>query len=924
MAKEKKRNYEENNKKEVLSEETRNALLGILFFLIAAIGLVETAGPIGRIIRYIFVYLLGTYSALVLVLLAGLGVYVFIKRKFPEVKINITIGALLCLVLFSLIYSSKNEWVLSNVLNNYGDVFDSISQAGYITIFSSSVAGGFIGHLLYALINTLVGGIGTQIICIVFMIGALIVLLQPIMYFAGNKLVNISSKVEEEHQKKKKDKEVRPNLLFSTDNEYSSVNVVNKKKNGFKFYEDTIEEVKEVEQPKKTFVKRENSFDIFNNEYNFDKKPVLNEEKPSSFDIFNDTLFNNEEKILREEKINIYNEEVKSNFIYEDVNDEYKETSFSNEIKDFDYLKEEVKEEIIEEKKVEPFSFEVDKKEEVVFTRNDTPNNPFINEVNNAPKVNNATPFVYNEEKKEEPKKETPRVMPSFTKPKDFFKEEKEEKEEEEVKEEVKVEEKKKIEKPFKNFQLPSLALLDEPQNFQEAENRANAERKGILLNKKLESLGIKARVVNYRISASFTRYELSLDPNSKITQFNNISQDLMMALSAEKVNVLAPIPGSEYIGVEIPNIVRSPVSLKETLVGTITYSTPPLLTAIGKDAVGEIISFDLAKTPHLLVAGSTGSGKSVCMNAIIMSLLMHNTPNELRIILIDPKRVEFSAYANIPHLACPVITDVGKAGMALTRLVEFMNDRYKILENIGAKNIEVYNKMMEKQGKDKMEYYVCIVDELADLFMNVKSAENSIKEITQLSRAVGIHMIVATQRPSVDVITGTIKNNIPSRIAFAVTTGADSRTILDSVGAENLLGRGDMLVNITGRLSMARGQGCNVTDDEIERVVDFIKRQGNPVFNPRFLDLEPPKPQQAEEMQATGTPEDDLVNEIIAYMSMGNHVSTTKIQTKFNIGYPRAARIIERLSEANIIYRDPATKQWALNENTLNTDEEE
>ena len=517
-------------------------------------------------------------------------------------------------------------------------------------------------------------------------------------------------------------------------------------------------------------------------------------------------------------------------------------------------------------------------------------------------------------EKKEEKKVE---VNPFFKESKQEVKEEvKEESSHEQIKEE-----KKKIEKPFKNFILPSLALLDEPQNHEEAQNRANAERKGILLNKKLESLGIKARVINYRISASFTRYELSLDPNSKITQFNNISQDLMMALSAEKVNVLAPIPGSEYIGVEIPNIVRSPVSLKETLVGTITYGIPPLLTTIGKDAIGEIISFDLAKTPHLLVAGSTGSGKSVCMNAIIMSLLMHNTPNELRLILIDPKRVEFSAYANIPHLACPVITDVGKAGMALSRLVEFMNDRYKILENIGAKNIEVYNKMMERQGKDKMEYYVCIVDELADLFMNVKSAENSIKEITQLSRAVGIHMIVATQRPSVDVITGTIKNNIPSRIAFAVTTGADSRTILDSVGAENLLGRGDMLVNIAGKLSMSRGQGCNVTDDEIERVVDFIKKQGNPVFNPRFLDLDPPKPQ-AEEITNSGTPEDDLVNEIIAYMSMGNHVSTTKIQTKFNIGYPRAARIIERLSEANIIYRDPQTKQWALNENTLDTDE--
>ena len=937
MAKEKKRNYEEKAKNEVLSEETRNALLGILFFLVAAIGLVETAGPIGRIIRYVFVYLLGTYSSLILVLLALLGVYVFVKRKFPKVKINITIGALLCLVFFSLIYSSKNDWVLSNVLNNYRDIFDSVSEAGYITIFSSSVAGGFIGHLLYSLINTLIGGIGTQIVCIVFMIGALIVLLQPVIYFAGNRLVNISSKVEQEHQKKKKDKEVRPNLLFSTDNEEMNVNFVNKKKNGYKFYEDKLEE-REIETPKKRVINKEKSFDIFNDNYNFDNNKRVNDDKPSSFDIFNDSLFSNEENILREEKINI-NNEVRNNFIYEDVNDDYKETSFSEEVnKVFEneetnnFFKEEIKDEPVYEEKEEvkpssSFSFPFDKKEETftnqnVYEERKTPSNPFMSETNVAPKVNNATPFIYNEEPKKEEVKET-RTMPSFTKPKEMFNNSvKEEKVEEEVKEEVKQE--KKIEKPFKNFQLPSLALLDEPQNFQEAENRANAERKGILLNKKLESLGIKARVVNYRISASFTRYELSLDPNSKITQFNNISQDLMMALSAEKVNVLAPIPGSEYIGVEIPNIVRSPVSLKETLVGTITYSTPPLLTAIGKDAIGEIISFDLAKTPHLLVAGSTGSGKSVCMNAIIMSLLMHNTPNDLRIILIDPKRVEFSAYANIPHLACPVITDVGKAGMALTRLVEFMNDRYKVLENIGAKNIEVYNKMMEKQGKDKMEFYVCIVDELADLFMNVKSAENSIKEITQLSRAVGIHMIVATQRPSVDVITGTIKNNIPSRIAFAVTTGADSRTILDTVGAENLLGRGDMLVNITGRLSMARGQGCNVTDDEIERVVDFIKRQGNPVFNPRFLDLEPPKPQQAEEMQATGTPEDDLVNEIIAYMSMGNHVSTTKIQTKFNIGYPRAARIIERLSEANIIYRDPQTKQWALNENTLDTDEDE
>ena len=915
MAKEKKRNYEDTAKSELLSDETRNALLGILVFLLAIIGLVETAGPLGKIIRYFAVYFLGTFSSIILVMLALLGIYVFIKRKFPKIKVKLSLGAIISLFIFSLIYSSENDWTLVNTASNYRDIFDSISQEGYISILTSSVAGGFVGHLLYALLSTFVGGVGAQIICVVFIIGSIAILLQPIVYYIGSKFVIVSSKVEQKNKMRRKDKEVRPSLIYDVPQE----ELLNMNNEGYKFVDDEIKVQEEIQEQKentpikKSKIRRENSFDIFNNNYNFgnnNNEPII-KNNSRKFDIFNDTLF--EERKFREEKIEINNQNLNlNNYEFNNIKEERKVNNF---FESYNELNKPVEEEDKYQTNDEVYSSEV--KDEIDRTINDIYNSQVNNEV---VEEENSLDYQVNTND-ENIKDDKQNVFSFFNSKKDeekFTIEAKEEKQEEKQEEKI---EKKKIEKPFKNFILPSLALLDEPQNHQEAENRSNAERKGILLNKKLESLGIKARVVNYRISASFTRYEISLDPNSKITQFNNISQDLMMALSAEKVNVLAPIPGSEYIGVEIPNIVRSPVSLKETLVGTITYSTPPLLTTIGKDGIGEIISFDLAKTPHLLVAGSTGSGKSVCMNAIIMSLLMHNSPNDLKLILIDPKRVEFSAYADIPHLACPVITEVGKAGMALSRLVEFMNDRYKILQNVNAKNIEVYNKLMERQGKDKMEYYVCIVDELADLFMNVKSAENSIKEITQLSRAVGIHMIVATQRPSVDIITGTIKNNIPSRIAFAVTTGADSRTILDSVGAENLLGRGDMLVNIAGKLSMTRGQGCNVTDDEIERVVDFIKKQGSPVFNPRFLDLDPPKPQ-AEEISNSGTPEDDLVNEIIAYMSMGNHVSTTKIQTKFNIGYPRAARIIERLSEANMIYRDPQTKQWALNENTLNTDE--
>ena len=912
MAKDKKRNYEDKSKSEVLTEESRNALLGILLFLVAVIGLVETAGPIGKIIRYIFVFLLGTYSSLILAALAMIGGYVFFKRKFPKFKINLTMGAILLLILFALIYSSKNDWTLANLMTNYRDIFDSISKEGYITVFSSSIAGGFIGHFMYALLNSFVGHLGAQIICVVFILGSLLIILQPVIYFVGNKLMVASSKVVQENKKKIKDREIKPNIIFDNDNEEI---IETSKSSKYQIQEEPVINIEKEETPQisndlpEFKKKKANAFDIFNNEYDFGKmnRHIEKEDKPRPYDIFNDKLFDKEQEILNNQRIKINN-------IYEEEN-------ISNDI--------------------EPHSNVIVEDREIKETILNTSNNSIFNNLNNIEEDLKVTPLdAYEEEEKEEvteiieeqkieEEKEVEKTSNPFMFPFDkkeevnvnpfFADNQTKEEEKEEVKPEVK-EEKKKIERPFKNFVLPSLALLDEPVNYQEAENRANAERKGVLLNKKLQDLGIKARVVNYRISASFTRYEISLDTNAKINQFNNLGQDFMMALSAEKVNILAPIPGSEFIGVEIPNPVRSPVSLKESLAGTISYSTPPLMTAIGKDAIGEIISFDLAKTPHLLVAGSTGSGKSVCMNAILMSLLMHNSPNDLRIIIIDPKRVEFTAYSDIPHLACPVITDIGKAGMALTRLVDFMNDRYKILEHVGAKNIEVYNRMMEKQGKDKMEYYVCIVDELADLFMNVKSAENSIKEITQLSRAVGIHMIVATQRPSVDVITGTIKNNIPSRIAFAVTTGADSRTILDSVGAENLLGRGDMLVNIAGRLSMTRGQGCNVTDDEIERVVDFIKRQGKPIFNPRFMDLEPPKPE-AQEIQTSGTPEDDLMNEVIAYMSMGNHVSTTKIQTKFNIGYPRAARIIERLAEANMIYRDPQTKQWVLNENTLDTD---
>jgi len=433
-------------------------------------------------------------------------------------------------------------------------------------------------------------------------------------------------------------------------------------------------------------------------------------------------------------------------------------------------------------------------------------------------------------------------------------------------------------------------------------ELRSEVEGNCLKINQKLEELNIKAKVSDYIIGPCVTRYEIVPEIGVKVSSIVNIQNDLKLALAAVNLRMEAPIPGKSAIGIEVANKKRYPVFLKEVL-DSKRDNNDKLLVAIGKDLANEPVTISIDKMPHLLIAGATGSGKSVCINAIIMSLILRATPEEVKLILVDPKKVEMLPYANMPHLLCPVVTDPKKANNALKKVVVEMERRYDMFANNGVRNIEGYNNLTHV---NKLYKLVVIIDELADLMLACsKEVEESIQRITQLARAAGIYLIVATQRPSVDVITGVIKANIPSRIAFSVSSMVDSRTILDRAGAEDLLGKGDMLMDISGTNALNRVQGVLVSDEEIFNVVKQIKLKYDVNFNEEFLNLEDDKKEvisNLSEIENTVSGDDSLYNEIKAFVIKNQKASTSLLQIHFSLGYNRAARMMLRLEEEGIV----------------------
>lgn len=482
-------------------------------------------------------------------------------------------------------------------------------------------------------------------------------------------------------------------------------------------------------------------------------------------------------------------------------------------------------------------------------------------------------------------------------------------------------------EDPYVNYRLPRLSILDSVQRKSRTSTNATvAKQQGQKLIDILYEYGVNAKLVQIHIGPSVTKFEIKPELGVRVSKISNLANDIKMALAATDLRIEAPIPGKSAVGIEIPNVEKTPVQMKELMQSIPKeFDSKKLLFCLGKDLTGDNVYGELNRMPHLLIAGATGSGKSVCVNSIICSLLLRTKPDEVKMILIDPKKVEFTPYNDVPHLLAPVITDGDLANKGLKVVVEMMDHRYDLFGNLGVRNIQAYNEYVLNHPDEHLKplpRLVVIIDELADLMLvAAKEVEASIQRITQLARAAGIHLVVATQRPSVDVITGVIKANIPSRIAFAVSQAVDSRTILDQAGAEQLLGNGDMLYLPNGETSPKRIQGVYIKDEEVNRICEYVKSQAKPHYDDAFIQL---KDLQNMGKEVASECADPLYEEVKRFVITSRRASTSLIQRKFSIGYARAARLIDVLEENRIIGPANGSKpREILVQNTLEDEED-
>ena len=464
------------------------------------------------------------------------------------------------------------------------------------------------------------------------------------------------------------------------------------------------------------------------------------------------------------------------------------------------------------------------------------------------------------------------------------------------------------------DYQLPPLTLLNPIPPSDQSDEKMIVEKNLKILERTFESFGVEAKVMpNPLVGPAVTKFEIKPSIGVKVSKIVNLSDDIALALAAKDIRIEAPIPGKPYVGIEVPNSKTSFVAFSDVIQAAL-QSPEPLDVPLGRDISGNVRLCDISKMPHLLIAGSTGSGKSVCINGIITSILMKTKPHEVKLMMIDPKMVELNGYNGIPHLLTPVVTNPRKAAQALKKVVTEMEKRYEMFAAMGMKNIDGYNAHVASYNAETGEenpllpYIVVIVDELADLMMVASNeVEDAIIRLAQMARAAGIHMILATQRPSVDVITGIIKANVPSRIAFAVSSGTDSRTIIDSSGAEKLLGRGDMLYIPMGENKPIRVQGAYLTDEEVERIVEFVKTQQEVEYDETMM-----LPETSE--GSSDDPEDDLFYEVLEMIRELETISTSYIQRRFKIGFNRAARLIEELEARGYVGPSEGSKPRKVN----------
>ncbi len=455
-------------------------------------------------------------------------------------------------------------------------------------------------------------------------------------------------------------------------------------------------------------------------------------------------------------------------------------------------------------------------------------------------------------------------------------------------------------------YEFPPIELLSLGKGNDEAGSRKQLLATAEKLRRTLYSFGVSAKVENVSVGPAITRYELAPAEGVRVSKIANLADDIALSLEAETIRIEAPIPGKHTVGIEVPNKAKEIVALRDIIESDeFEDSKSKVAFALGKDVAGDVVVTDIAKMPHLLIAGSTGSGKSVCINTLITSIIYKAKPSEVKLLMVDPKVVELSVYNGIPHLLIPVVTDPKKAAGALAWAVQEMVNRYSLFAQKNVRDVKGYNEAAEKNGEPKLPQIVVIIDELADLMMvAAKEVEDAICRLAQMARAAGMHLVIATQRPSVDVITGIIKANIPSRIAFAVSSQVDSRTILDGAGAEKLLGKGDMLFYPTGATKPTRIQGAFISDKEVENIVKFVQKDGNPQYDERIIESieRADEPEKVSNKNDEEDEVDELLDEAIEMCIESGQASTSYIQRRFKVGYARAGRIIDQMEERGII----------------------
>ena len=463
-----------------------------------------------------------------------------------------------------------------------------------------------------------------------------------------------------------------------------------------------------------------------------------------------------------------------------------------------------------------------------------------------------------------------------------------------------------KFMKTGKGFQLPSINFLEEPEFQIGSADNENLRMQSQLLEKKLEDFGVQGRVVEVAPGPVVTTFEYEPAPGVKINKIVNLTDDLALAMRATSIRIVAPIPGKAVIGIEVPNTDRQVVKFKEIIASSVFEKSKSNLTlCLGKDIVGNPVVAELDKMPHLLIAGATGTGKSVALNAMICSLLYKSKPGEVKIIMVDPKRIELSSYDGIPHLITPVVTNPKKATNALFWAVREMEHRYELLSEMTARNIKQYNnkvakapKPADKEGPEQLPYIVIVIDELADLMMLAsRDVEVALTRLAQMARAAGIHLILATQRPSVDVLTGIIKANFPTRLTFQVSSRTDSRTIIDTVGAENLLGSGDMLFLPPGTAKLQRIHGAYISESELSQITAFLRGQEKPEYDEEVTEIAAIQPTEDDDDEY-----DERYDDAVALVTKNGQASISMVQRHLRIGYNRAARIIEKMEKEGVV----------------------